>query len=204
VRTFLLPFFVCSQFAFAEGLPFFENKEMTPYWSAEGKEQLQPAQVTQFLALDQNGKAVSQASMKGRVTLVNFFFVKCPGICPAMMKSVQKIQKSLAQDIRAVQIYSFSVMPESDTPAKLKEYAKTYGIDAGSWTLLTGSKDEIYRVGKEMFKADGAVGAQKKKDSFIHTQNLYLVDQNLNIRGIYNTSDVGEMQNLKGDIKTLL
>lgn len=193
-----------SQASFATSLPFYENHEMTPYWpDQKPNPKFKPAQVSDFKAINQDGKNIDLNSMKGHVTLVNFFFVKCPGICPAMMHSVQKIEKALAQEIGNIQIYSFSVMPETDTPDKLKDYASKYHINGKKWLLLTGQKDVIYHVGKDMFKADGAVGPQKSKDSFIHTQNLYLVDQDLYIRGIYNTGNAAEMKNIKGDIESL-
>jgi protein SCO1/2 len=190
----------------AAALPYFETKEMTPYWlSPDGRHSRKhvPAGVSHFVSVDQDGRTVGEESMKGRLTLVNFFFVSCPGVCPAMMKSVQKMQKELAQEIKSVQIFSFSVMPEKDTPAKLKEYSKTYGIDGGNWRLLTGNKADIYRVGKQMFRADGAIGKQKNENSFVHTQNIYLVDGDLKIRGIYNSSDTNDMKNLRTDIRIL-
>lgn len=181
-------------------LPYYEEKDMTPVFSEAGQAH---ARVSAFKALDQNGKDVTEAALKNRITLVNFFYVQCPGICPAMMKSVQRLQKAVIKENPDVQLLSFSVMPEQDTPARLKAYSKTYGIDGGRWKLLTGDKSDIYRVGKEMFKADGAVGAQKSANSFIHTQNIYLVDQNLFIRGIYNTADAKDMANLAADLRRL-
>lgn len=201
---YLIVFACFAQLCSAEPLPFYENKDMTPYWpDTPSSTHFQPARVTGFKALDQNGKDFDLEQMKGHVSLVNFFFVQCPGVCPAMMKSVQKIQKSLVKEISNIQVLSFSVMPEKDTPARLTEYSKTYGIDSKNWKLLTGDKMSIYKVGKDMFKADGAVGKQKNESSFVHTQNIYLVDKDLFIRGLYNTSDEQEMKNLAADIHRL-
>ena len=183
-------------------IPFFENKELTPYWPSEHKEYI-PAKVGHFSAIKQNEKKLSQNEFKDQLSLINFFFVRCPSICPMMMKNVQNLQRTLGTQINKVQIYSFSVQPEVDTPERLRDYAKKYKIDLKNWTLLTGKKKEIYHVGKNMFKADGAVGNQKSEDSFIHTQNIYLVDHNLNIRGIYDTTDPKDMRQLKEDINIL-
>lgn len=183
-------------------IPFFENKELTPYF-AEQSEKYTPAKVEGFKAVQQNEKPLTQKNFEGHLSLINFFFVQCPGICPMMMKNVQRLQKAIGEEKDNVHIYSFSVQPEADTPERLRTYAENYKISLDNWTLLTGEKKEIYRVGKNMFKADGAVGDQKSDDSFIHTQNLYLVDQNLHIRGIYNTSDPGDMNQLKQDIVIL-
>lgn len=194
IKAAALILFFIGESLHGETLPYYDNKNMTRFW---------PARVTHFKAIDQDGRAVDENVMKGHSTLVNFFFVQCPGVCPAMMRSVQKIQKALAADVKNVQILSFSVKPDEDTPEKLKEYSKTYGIDGQKWKLLTGSKKDIYRVGKEMFKAEAVINAPKKEDSFVHTQNIYLVDKDFFIRGIYNTADEKEMKNLADDIRRL-
>lgn len=54
-----------------------------------------------------------------------------------------------------------------------------------------------------MLKADGAVGAQKSRRSFLHTTNIYLIDGSLRLRGIYDTSDSEAMDLLVSDIKRL-
>lgn len=194
--------FSVSSLATDRKIPFFEDKELTPYWPSETIKH-SPAKVGKFKAIKHNEKILTQKDFQGHLSLINFFFVRCPQICPMMMKNVQRLQKAVGKEMDKVQIYSFSVQPKSDTPEKLRSYAKDYKIDLTNWTLLTGEKKEIYHVGKNMFKADGSVGTQKSENTFIHTQNIYLVDENLNIRGIYDTSDSKDMKQLKEDIGIL-
>jgi protein SCO1 len=99
--------------------------------------------------------------------------------------------------------YSFSVKPEADSPEKLRAYAEALQINTQRWKLLTGDRKVIYQVGKDIFKADGSVGSQKSEDSFIHTQNIYLLDKQRRIRGIYDTNDGVAMQLLAKDIARL-
>jgi protein SCO1/2 len=102
-----------------------------------------------------------------------------------------------------VRFYSFSVTPEQDTPQVLKDYGKERGFDLSNWMLLTGERDAIFRVGREIFKADRSVGAQKTPDSFIHSDNLYLLDQKLRIRGIYSSGSSKQVEYLAQDIRRL-
>jgi len=69
--------------------------------------------------------------------------------------------------------------------------------------MFTGKREEIYHVGKDMFKADGSVGPQKTKSYFIHTKSVYLVDKSLRIRGIYDTSASSSMKLLAQDLSRL-
>lgn len=189
-------------FSNVRSIPYFENKELTPFWPSDGVKHI-PAKVGAFTALNHDDQKLTEKDFGGHISLVNFFFVQCPDVCPLMMKNVKKLQKAVGKQAKNIQIYSFSVQPELDTPKRLKSYAKTYKIDLENWTLLTGEKKEIYHVGKNMFRADGSVGSQKSEDSFIHTQNIYLLDKNRNIRGIYNTNDPKDMGQLKEDIVLL-
>jgi protein SCO1/2 len=201
-RVFILSLFLsASAFAAPHALPYFDARELTPFWPGEAK--YDPATVSPFAAVDQNGEVVNEKSLERRVSVVNFFFASCPNVCPTMMSAIQKFQKSLGSARRDVAILSFSVKPETDPPARLKAYASSYRIDGREWRLLTGKREEIYRIGKEVFKADGSVGEQKSESSFIHTTYAYLVDGQRRIRGIYDTSDRAAMGLLKRDVLAL-
>lgn len=184
-------------------LPFFSTTDMTPYWPSETAEKRVPAEVSAFQVLNQEGRGISEKNFAAKISLVNFFFTSCPSFCPTMMNSIQGFLKKFPQATADVNLYSFSVQPENDTPKNLKAYAKIHKIDLSRWQLLTGDQKQIFHVGKDMFKADGAVGDQKKADGFIHTRNIYLVDQNRRIRGIYDTGKIESMDLLAKDIETL-
>lgn len=185
-------------------LPFFDSRELTPYWEGStGANSFSPAQVSSFHVIDQDGHVVDETTFKTKLALVNFFFAKCPGLCPTMMQSVRRLQQDLGPHAGDVAIYSFSVTPKEDTPTVLQAYAKTQKIDLKNWKLLTGDREEIYRIGKGVFKADGSVGPQRKPSSFIHTSNIYLVDTKLRIRGIYDTTSNSAMKLLEADLQRL-
>src|SRR5690348_16907333 len=85
-------------------LPFFDKKEMTPYWEPSGSET--PAAVTEFQALNQDGRVVNEKNMKNEISLVNFFFAECPMLCPIMMTSMKRFQNKLGDLRKDVKIYS--------------------------------------------------------------------------------------------------
>jgi protein SCO1/2 len=198
-------FFACAAPARAASgpLPFFDAAELTPYWPSAGAGRFTPAKVTPFHALDQSGRAVTERSLSGRISLVNFFFAACPGVCPTMMRSLRGFEEKLGPAGEGLRTFSFSVQPEADSPKRLRGYARDHGIDLKRWSLVTGDRAEIYRLGKEVFKADASVGAQKSETSFLHSTNVYLVDKELRIRGIYDTSDRAALGHLGEDLARL-
>ena len=51
-----------------------------------------------------------------------------------------------------VKLVSFSVDPQHDTPAVLRDYAANLNAQPGRWNFLTGDKDTIYRLSRDGFK----------------------------------------------------
>lgn len=186
-----------SAFSAAKALPFFTSTDLSPYWESEPNRELKPATLREFVGVDQNNQKVELAKFSGQLTLVTFFFAQCPSVCPIMLSTLSKFQKENG----GISTLAFSVKPEHDTPVVLKKYLNERSLHPTRWTLVTGTREEMYRVGREMFKADGSSGPVD--EAFIHTKSVYLLDSMLRIRGIYDTSSSKEMKLLALDIKKL-
>ena len=75
----------------------------------------------------------------GRPVLLNFIFTSCASICPLSSKVFADFAHELGADRAHVHLVSISIDPEQDTPARLREYAKTF--DAGpEWQHYTGTR----------------------------------------------------------------
>jgi protein SCO1 len=98
--------------------------------------------------VDQNGKRRAFKAFQGAPVLVTFIYTKCPmpTFCPLMDQHFAAIQKKMKDDpaLRGrVHLVSISFDPINDTPPVLKAHAKKLGADPGTWTFLTGDRDEI-------------------------------------------------------------
>jgi protein SCO1/2 len=81
--------------------------------------------------------------MKGKTVMMNSFFATDHPSCLQMNRNLKKIQDALGERARKdVVIFSISVDPITDTPTRLKEYAKTIGAGPG-WYFLTGDKNNV-------------------------------------------------------------
>ena len=97
--------------------------------------------------------------LKGKTVIVNAFFTTCTSVCPPMNRSMEKIQEAFGDRVgKDVFLVSVTVDPETDTPARLKEYAAKFHAGAG-WTFLTGTKENVERA---LFKLGQYV--EKKDD----------------------------------------
>ena len=168
--------------------------------------------VPEFSFTNQDGKIVTNETYKGKVYIVEFFFTTCPSICPIMNENMVKVQNEFFGNPN-LGIASFSIDPIQDTPSVLKKYAAKYKITNPNWHLLTGDKDEIYKLANQGFNL--FVGEDSEvEDGFEHSGFFALIDQEGNIRSrkdengnpiiYYNGLEDSGIKMLKEDIKEIL
>jgi protein SCO1/2 len=67
---------------------------------------------------------------------------------------------------------AITVDPEQDTPAILKRYAETHGVDLAGWAFLTGIPSEIWEVARQY----GVVYKKRPRGDVDHTFLTSIVD----------------------------
>jgi protein SCO1/2 len=155
---------------------------------------------------NQDGIWITNADMKGKVSVVEYFFTTCKSICPIMNTQMQRIQRKFTNE-QKVRIFSFTVDPDTDTVAQMKRYASAHHAKAGQWHFLTGEKADLYNLARRSFFVLKPAEAQNLGDAgsdFIHTNNFVLVDQQLRIRGYYDGTNPKEVSLLQAHISQLL
>lgn len=159
-----------------------------------------------FEFLNQDGKKIGLKDVKGKVFVAEYFFTTCGTICPKMNVQMQRIQEAYKEN-QHVKILSFTVDPEIDTVAQMKQYAEGHGAIQGQWHFLTGKKEDLYALARKSFFVLKPAEAQNLGDAgsdFIHTNNFVLIDKELRIRGYYDGTNPKEVDQLIKDIQTLL
>src|ERR1043166_2325342 len=96
-----------------------------------------------FSLKNQYGEIVSNATVKNKIYVADFFFATCQSVCPEMSKNLKDVQKAFEKD-DSVLILCHSVNPMHDTVEVLNAYSQTYGAKKGKWHFLTGNKKQIY------------------------------------------------------------
>ncbi len=178
-------------------IPYFTVEDLTPVWMTdEGSASDSIAMIGEFNLLNQQGKALTADQLSGKISVVNFFLIQCPSLCPRLSAGMMRIQDSVMND--DVQLLSISVTPELDTVEALAKYAEAFNAKSGTWFFLTGEKDEIYDLARDSFRAD-----LDSNDTFLHTESFYLIDGNRKIRGIYNGTLPSDLVRLVEDLREL-
>ena len=184
-------------------LPYYGNAEFTPQWlDLESKELESFHRIPEFSFTDQDGQEITEKDVSNSMYVANFFFSTCPGICPMLRSRLSMVQEHFSTD-DSVKIISHSIRPSTDTVEVLQAYAKNNGVVSGKWHLLTGDRDKIYELARVAYFADEDLGDPSKLETFLHTENLLLIDRNRHIRGIYNGRSKSSVKNLIADIEIL-
>jgi protein SCO1/2 len=108
-----------------------------------------------------------------------------------------------------VQLVSFTVDPERDTPEALAAYARRYKADPERWLFLTGPKQALYEMIQKGFLLavdDGSMseGGAPGPGIITHSVKFVLVDQHGRIRGYYSGEEAGVVDQILPDIRRLL
>ena len=112
---------------------------------SSSREKLQKRYFPNFELTTHEGKKVHfyDDLIKDKIVVINFMYVKCEGICMPITMNLKRVQDLLGDRVgRDIFMYSITLKPEEDTPAKLKQYVRSHNIKPG-WTFLTGKPDEI-------------------------------------------------------------
>jgi protein SCO1/2 len=149
--------------------------------------------------------------------VADFIFTRCPVICPKMTHNMKRLQEAVKNNNRAgsrspdyIHFLSFTVDPEHDSVAVLKQYADRHQINPQSWWLLTGDKKQIYDLALQGMKL--GINDTEVDSAFIHPQKFVLMDRERVVRArkdewgnprLYNGLDTNDVKSLAEDIVLL-
>ncbi|RXF67110.1 SCO family protein [Hansschlegelia zhihuaiae] len=128
-----------------------------------------------FSLVDQDGKQVTEADVKGKPTLVFFGFTRCPDVCPTALYEITQALAALGPDAAKAQALFVTVDPERDTPDALKAYLSSFAPQIRG---LTGSPEQVTAMVKA-YRAYAKKQPTKDGDyTMDHTAIVYLMDRN--------------------------
>lgn len=141
--------------------------------------------VPDFELTDQNNQKINNKDMLGKVYLVEFFFSKCPTICPVMNSNMKYIEETIND--KNFGIISISIDPTNDTPEVLKNHARMLGTKSPNWHFLTGNRDYIDNLADQFNIYVG--DKEDKAESLNHSGMIALVDQKGNLRSRFDENN---------------
>jgi protein SCO1/2 len=74
----------------------------------------------------------------GRPVVLSFIYTSCTSVCPLISHTLSELQSKLGNNPDRVHLVSITIDPEQDTPARLRDYAKTFNAGP-EWQHYTGT-----------------------------------------------------------------
>lgn len=168
-----------------------------------------------FALRDQQDRVVTDGDLRGRVVVTNFIFTRCTDVCPIYltpkMRELQRLLRERGIDERQVQLVSFTVDPEYDTPAVLADYGARFEADPQLWRLLTGPRSAMEQVASGFAvpmahahtsgEQHGMASAQPLM--IVHSARFMLLDRQWQLRALYRAEEVAPAEIVR-DVEALL
>lgn len=142
-----------------------------------------------FNFVDQTGADFSSQKLSGRLWVANFIFTRCPNICPRFTAKMATLQDKSASAVPGLELVSFTVDPENDTPEVLKAYADKHGANGARWHFLNGARPELEKVIRDGMMQPMDMGDGVDLNTVVHGSYFALVDGSMRVRGVYRFSE---------------
>jgi protein SCO1 len=157
--------------------------------------------VPPFELVNQEAQPFGSAQLAGKIWIADFIFTTCPGPCPIISTRMSELERPLEKS--DVQLVSFTVDPEKDTPEVLRDYAEKLKAQPSRWNFLTGERATIYPLIHDGFKLAVSDGSEEQGMP-VHSTRVVLVDRRGAIRGYYDILEPDAVTKLLADTNHLL
>ncbi|WP_232829188.1 SCO family protein [Aureibaculum luteum] len=92
----------------------------------------------------QNNKSIKLKELQGKTLVMVMIYTSCQAACPRLVADMRNIEKQIPVDrLDNIAFVFVSIDPETDTPQKLKAFAKENRMDDNSHIFLQGSLADV-------------------------------------------------------------
>ncbi|HXJ19885.1 MAG TPA: SCO family protein [Polyangia bacterium] len=155
--------------------------------------------VPAFSFTNVDGRPVDGAALRGHVWIADFIFTRCTTICPIITAKMNVLRRSIRSP--ETRFVSFSIDPEHDTPAALRDYAARWDADP-RWLLLSPPSEAVVTDFAKAMNMPFKHTAMPL-EPIMHTSLFFLVDGDGRLRGQYSSLDDTAVRRLAADAAAL-
>ncbi len=130
-----------------------ESADSATAATSEQEEERARSYFTNLELINQDGETVRffDDVLKDKVVVINFIFTNCEGACPLITQKLTLVRDRMEGQIdNPLRFVSLSLDPARDTPAALKEFARTHHADHDGWVFLTGKPENLEHIIKRL------------------------------------------------------
>src|SRR5690606_23410509 len=122
----------------------------------------------------QNGEEIELKNLQGNVLVMVMIYTSCQAACPRLVADMRNIEMQIPENKKEnVQYVFVSIDPKTDTPERLKAFAKENKMDADKWLFLRGTEEDT----REFAAVLGVNYKQISPIDFSHSNIISVFDQ---------------------------
>ena len=123
---------------------------------------------------DQDGRSWVLSDLRGRVWVAAMMYSSCKSTCPRVTEDMKAIESRLVAAGRdSVGFALFSFDPGRDTPAALRAFARSHGLDASRWHLFAASEDGV----RDLAAVLGMKYKAEESGEIAHSAMIFVIDR---------------------------
>ena len=153
LRRVMTACMICCMALAAASSAFAEAADAATSAMSKQEEQRARSYFTNLELINQDGETVRffDDVLKDKVVVINFIFTNCEGACPLITQKLTLVRDRMEGQIdKPLRFVSLSLDPARDTPAAMKEFAKTHHADHDGWVFLTGKPENLESIIKRL------------------------------------------------------
>lgn len=91
---------------------------------------------------NQDGQELQLTELKGKVLVMVMIYTSCKSACPRLVADMRNIEQQIPDNEKdKVRFVFVSIDPETDTPKRLKSFAKENQMDNDQWLFLRSTNE---------------------------------------------------------------
>jgi protein SCO1/2 len=124
--------------------------------------------------LDQHGREMRLADLRGHGVVAVMFYASCETACPILIRDALRLEQELpAAERDDTQFLMITIDPENDAPERMARYVSENGLEAPNWHFLSGSEQQTRAIASLLGVSYRAAGG----GMFSHTNLITVLDR---------------------------
>ncbi len=149
----------------------------------------------------EEGKTIQLEDLKGKTLVMVMIYTTCKAACPRLVADMRNIEAQIPKEnLKDLRFVLVSIDPETDTPERLKTFAKENLMDGDQWTFLQGTISGVREFANVLavkykqispldFSHSNIISVFNSKGELVHQQEGLGVDNKETVQTIFDLSN---------------
>ncbi len=147
----------------------------------------------------QDGNEITWSDLEGEVLVTVMIYTSCKAACPRLVADMKNLEGKIGKTAAPVKYILVSIDPETDTPERLKEFARLNNMEGDQWLFLRSTEDNTREFANVMavkyarispldFSHSNIISVFDRKGTMVHQMEGLAVNNDQTIEAILTAS----------------